>query len=140
MTQLAEKRQALTRQHKAERQQLHEAQQLFWQCKQQEWRNNLNKGFRGLFDRITGKRRKIEERNEQDAWQVKIHQQQQRDTLIFNQLEIRRFLQSRITRLQALKFHRLDELENDKSQYQAMRKRRLEQLEAQHREQNHSRP
>jgi relaxase-like protein len=140
MAQLEEKRQALTRQHKAERQKLRDAQHLHWQRKQQEWRNNLNKGFRGLFERVTGKRRKIEERNEQDAWQVKLDQQQQRDTLIFNQLEIRRSLQSRIKRLKALKFHRLDELENDKSQYQAMREQRLEQLETQRREQNRSRP
>ena len=140
MAQLEEKRKNLTRQHKAERQQLRDTQNTFWQHKQQEWHNNLNKGFRGLFDRITGKHRKIEERNEQDAWQVKLDQQQQRDTLIFNQLEIRRSLQSRITRLQALKFHRLDELENDKSQYQAMREQRLEQLETQRREQNRSRP
>jgi hypothetical protein len=140
MAQLEEKRQSLTRQNKAERQKLRDAQDLHWQRKQQEWRNNLNKGFRGLFDRITGKRRKIEERNEQDAWQVKLDQQQQRDTLIFNQLEIRRSLQSRITRLQALKSYRLDELEHDKSQYQAMRERRLEQLEAQRRKQNRSRP
>lgn len=77
---------------------------------------------------------------EQDAWQVKLDQQQQCDTLIFNQLEIRRSLQSRITRLQVLKFHRLNELENDKSQYQAMREQRLEQLEAQRREQSRSRP
>ena len=140
MAQLEEKRQALTRQHKAERQKLLDVQNFHWQQKQQEWHNNLNKGFRGLFDRITGKRHKIEERNEQDAWQVKQDQQQQRDTLTFNQLEIRRSLQSRITRLQALKFHRLDELEHDKSQYQAMREQRLEQLEAQRREQNRSRP
>lgn len=123
-----------------ERQKLRDAQQLHWQHKQQEWRNNLNNGFRGLFDRITGKHRKIEERNEQDAWQVKIHQQQQRDTLIFNQLEICRFLQSHITRLQALKSYRLDELERDMSQYQAMREQRLEQLETQRREQNRDRP
>jgi hypothetical protein len=42
--------------------------------------------------------------------------------------------------LQALKSYRLDELENDKSQYQAMREQRLEQLEAQRREQDRSRP
>ena len=131
MAQLEEKRQNLTRQHKIERQKLRDAQHLHCQHKQQQWRNNFNKGFRGLFDRMTGNRRKIEERNEQDAWQVKMRQQQERDTLIFNQLEIRRSLQSRITRLQALKFHRLDELENDKSQYQAMREQRLEQLETQ---------
>lgn len=140
MAQLEEKRQSLMSQHKAKRQKLHDAQHQQWQHKQQEWRNNLNKGSRGLFERITGKRRKIEECNEQDAWQVKIDQQQQRDTLIFNQFEIRRSLQSRIPRLQALKSYRLDELEHDKSQYQAMREKRLEQLEAQRREQNRSRP
>jgi len=49
-------------------------------------------------------------------------------------------LQSRITRLQALKSYRLDELEHDKSQYQGMREQRLEQLETQRREQNRNRP
>ncbi|SET29917.1 hypothetical protein SAMN05216326_11945 [Nitrosomonas marina] len=49
-----EKKHALTRQHKAERQKLREAQHLHWQHKQQEWRNNLKKGFCGLFDRVTG--------------------------------------------------------------------------------------
>lgn len=31
---------------------------------EQEWRNNFNKGMRGLFDRLTGRRKQIEERNE----------------------------------------------------------------------------
>ncbi|PTN12514.1 relaxase/mobilization nuclease domain-containing protein [Nitrosomonas aestuarii] len=140
MAQLEEKRQSMTRQHKIKRQKLRDGQHLHWQHKQQEWRNNLNKGFRGLFDRITGKRRKIEERNEQDAWQIKLDQQKERDTLIFSQLETSRTLQSRIERLEALKFHRLDELERDKSQYQDMRQQRIEQLETQRQEQNRSRP
>jgi len=140
IAELEEKRQALTHQHKAERQKLLDVQNSHWQQKQQEWRDNFKKGVRGLLDRITGKRKNIEERNEQDAWQVKVRQQQQRDTLIFNQLENRRSLQSRITRLQALKFHRLDELERDKSQYQAMREQRIEQLEKQRKDQNRNRP
>lgn len=140
MAQLEEKRQALTRQHKTERQKLHDEQDLRWQRKQQEWRDHFNTGFRSLFDRITGNRHKIEERNERDAWYVKMHQQQERDALIFQQLETRRALQSRVERLEALKSYRLDELEHDRSQYQAMRERRLEQLEIQRREQNRDRP
>jgi hypothetical protein len=54
---LEEKRQALVRQYRGERQRLTETQQSFWQDKQQEWRNNFNKGIRGLFDRLTGKRK-----------------------------------------------------------------------------------
>ena len=140
MTQLEEKRQTLTRQHKTERQKLYDAQDLHWQRKQQEWRDHFNKGFRGLFDRITGNRRKIKERNERDAWQVKMHQQQERDALVFEQLEARRTLQSRIERLNALKSYRHDELAHDISQYRDMREQRFEQLEAQRREQNRSRP
>ena len=139
-TELEEKWQALAREYQAERQKLIETQQSFWQDKQQEWRSSFNKGMRGLFDRLTGRRKEIEERNEQDAWQIKMRQQQERDALIFQQLETRRTLQSRIERLEALKSYRLDELEHDKSQYQAMRDQRLEQLETQRQEQNRDRP
>ncbi|SFU39236.1 relaxase/mobilization nuclease domain-containing protein [Nitrosospira multiformis] len=137
---LEEKRQALVRQHRVERQQLLDTQQTFWQDKQQEWRSSFNKGIRSLFDRLTGRRRQIEERNEQDAWQVKMRQQQESDALIFEQLETRRTLQARMERLEALKSYRLDELEHDRSQYQAMREQRLEQLEIQRQEKNRDRP
>ncbi|SEP93286.1 relaxase/mobilization nuclease domain-containing protein [Nitrosomonas ureae] len=137
---LEEKRQILVHQHRFERKKLHDAQHSYRHHKQQEWRNNFNTGFRDLFDRLTGKRHKIEERNEQDAWNVEMRQQQERDELIFKQLETRRALQSRIERLEALKTYRLDELEHDRSQYQAMREQRLEELETQRREQNRDRP
>lgn len=137
---LEEKRHALVRQYQAERQRLIETQQSYWQDKQREWRSNFSKGIRGLFDRFTGRRKQIEERNEQEAWQVTLRQQQERDSLIFEQLETRRILQSRIERLEALKSYRLDELEHDRSQYQAIREQRLEQLETQRQKQNRDRP
>lgn len=93
-TELEEKRQTLVRQHRDERQKLRETQHSNWQHKQQAWWNNFNIGVRALFDRIMGKRRKIEQRNEQDAWHVKMGQQQERDALVFQQLETRRTLQS----------------------------------------------
>ncbi|SEL14224.1 relaxase/mobilization nuclease domain-containing protein [Nitrosovibrio tenuis] len=137
---LEEKRQALASQNQAERQKLIAIQQSYWQEKHQEWQNNFNKGMRGLFDRLTGRRKQIEERNELDAWQVQVRQQQERDALIFQQLETRRTLQARIERLESLKSYRLDELEHDRSQYQAMRDQRLEQLETQRQERNRDRP
>ncbi|MBA3756240.1 MAG: relaxase [Nitrosomonas sp.] len=137
---LEEKRQLLVHQHQFERKKLHDAQQSYWQHKQQEWRSNFNTGFRGLFDRLTGRRHKIEERNEQDAWNVEMRQQQERDALIFQQLETRCTLQSRIERLESLKSYRLNELENDRTQYQLMREQRLEQLETKRQEQNRDRP
>jgi len=129
---LEAQRQTLTRQHKGERKKLRDTQHLHWQNKQQEWRNNHSKGIRGLFDRITGKRRKIEERNEQDARQVKMQQQQERDTLIFNQLAARRSLQSRIKRLETLKSHRLDELKQDISQNQDIQEGRIDLFDRNH--------
>ena len=69
-----------------------------------------------------------------------MRQQQERDALIFAQLETRRMLQARIERLEALKSYRMDELEHDRSQYQAMRDQRLEQLEAQRQEKSRDRP
>ncbi len=137
---LQEKRQILVHQHRFERKKLQDAQQSYWQQKQEEWRNNFSTGFRGLFDRLTGKRHKIEQRNERDAWNVEMRQQRERDALIFEQLETRRALQSRIERLESLKTYRLEELEHDKSQYQTMREQRLEQLDIQRQEQNRDRP
>jgi hypothetical protein len=137
---LEEKRETLVRQNQAERQRLIETQQSYWRDKQQEWQSNFSKGIRGLFDRLTGRRKQIEERNEQQAWQIKMRQQEDRDALIFEQLETRRTLQVRIERLESLKTYRLDDLERDRSQYQAMRDQRLEQLEAQRQEQNRDRP
>ena len=107
---------------------------------EQEWRNNFNKGMRGPFDCLTGRRKQIEERNELDVWQIEMRQQQERNALIFEQLETRRTLQARIERLDALISYRLDELEYDRSQYQAIRDQRLEQLEAQRQEHNRDRP
>jgi hypothetical protein len=78
--------------------------------------------------------------NQQDAWNVEMRQQKERGAIIFQQLETHRALQSRIERLESLKTYRLDELEHDKSQYQAIREKCLEQLEIQRREQNRDRP
>lgn len=137
---LEEQRQTLTHQHKDERQNLRDAQRLHWQNKQQEWQKQFNRGVRGLFDRITGKRKTIAKRIEQEAWHIKKYQQQERDKLVFDQLETRRALQSRIKRLEALKSHRLDELDQDISQYQDMREQRLEQFEIQRQKQDRDRP
>ncbi|WP_090334566.1 hypothetical protein [Nitrosomonas sp. Nm51] len=68
---------------------MEDAQSLDWQKKQQEWNKQLNKGVRGLFDWITGKRKNIVKRIETDAYHVKTCQQRERDALIFNQLETR---------------------------------------------------
>lgn len=129
MVELEEKRQTLTRQHKTERQKLRDTQHLLWQSKQQEWQQQFNKGVRGLFDRITGKRKSIEKNIEQEAWHVKMYQQKERDALIFNQLGTRRTMQLRIKRLEALKSHRLDELEHDVTQYQNIRAQRIDPFE-----------
>ncbi len=132
MAELEEKRQTLTRQHNTERQKLRDTQHLHWQSKQQEWQRQFNKGIRGLFDRITGKRKNIEKNVAQDTWHVKTRQQQERDKLIFNQLATRRILQSRIKRLESLKSHRLDGLGSDISQYQNMREQRLDPFDRNH--------
>jgi len=52
----------------------------------------LNRGLRGLFDRITGAYSKTKKQNEVDAYQAAKRDQSQRDSLIYKQVEQRKQL------------------------------------------------
>jgi len=59
----------------------------------------FNKGLRGLFDRITGAYSKVKRQNEMEAFDAAKRDQQQRDTLIFRQMDEKRQLAIKSTEL-----------------------------------------
>lgn len=63
--------------------------------------DRLNKGLRGLFDRLTGAHRKIIKRNEREAMACAQRDQEQRDDLIIAQMAERKDLQSRAKDIRA---------------------------------------
>lgn len=92
MEPLLERKTRMKTRHRAERQNLIETQKLRWQQESENRQARLNKGLRGLWDRLTGQYRQTKDQNEQEAWQALVRDRGQRDSLIQRQLEERRAL------------------------------------------------
>ncbi len=126
VSEIEQKRVPLMQAQQAERLQLKASQQTRWQAETLQRQARFNKGLRGLFDHVTGQRRRIQEQNEQETYESSERDKQEKDTLIFTQLNQRRMLQSRIERLQDFKQHRVESLSHDIKQYQEVRERKRE--------------
>lgn len=99
MQPLADQRQRLKQDHRAERQRLKVKQKQRWQAETRERHSRMNRGLRGLWDRVSGTRAKIQKRNEKEAWDAANRDQTQRDELVKAQMHDRRKLQSQINKL-----------------------------------------
>lgn len=84
---LREKREALVAIHRAERLKLAERQEKRWAEETKARFNRLNKGIRGVFDRLTGAHQRTRKRNEAEAVMAAKRDQQQRDGLVIAQME-----------------------------------------------------
>lgn len=88
------KRQAMTTAHVAERNKLDGAQKDRWARETRERQERLNKGLRGLWDRMTGEYRHTQAQNEQKAFAAIQRDRAQRDNLVSAQLNERQGLQA----------------------------------------------
>jgi len=95
----------LTAWHRVERQRLKEAQDQRWLEETKARSERLNKGLRGLFDRLTGKARETRHQNELDAYRCAKRDQAQRDALVVDQMRDRRALQKRFVQLRDKQRH-----------------------------------
>ncbi|MDF1721966.1 MAG: relaxase/mobilization nuclease domain-containing protein [Minwuia sp.] len=93
---LDEKRADMARGHTAERGKLDAGQKERWAAANRERQNRLNKGIRGLWDRVTGEYQKTRARNEAEALAELRRDREQRDGLVSAQLDERRRLQLEI--------------------------------------------
>ncbi|MCC6923453.1 MAG: relaxase [Nitrosomonas sp.] len=100
MKPLLEQKMRMNTRHKTERNNLHETQKQHWQQESEGRQARLNKGIRGLWDRLTGQHKQVKDQNEREAWQALVRDRQQRDNLIQRQLEERNALQRDIRNIQ----------------------------------------
>jgi len=80
--------------------------------------------MRALLDRVSGKRRRIAERNERETLLAYQRDVKERDTLIFQQLDTRRALQARMERLQSFARSQRQAMIRDRELYQDVRDNR----------------
>ncbi len=85
--------------HRDERQKLNIGQDKRWTEETKVRSDRLNKGLRGLFDRLTGKGKSIRQQNELDARKAAQRDQKQREFMIVEQIKERRALQREFQKL-----------------------------------------
>lgn len=117
LSEIENKRIALIQQHTYERQMLKREQKERFNSENLHRRERYSKGWRGIFDRITGKSKKISARNEAEAQSAAQRDERGRDALIFKQLDQRRSLQTRMDRLNDFTKKRQQVLTSDIQQY-----------------------
>ncbi len=86
---------------RAERKHLKDKQDERWAQELKTRSDRLNKGLRGIFDRLTGKSAKIKQQNEREAVACAKRDQAQRDDLITAQIKDRRDLQKSVRSVKA---------------------------------------
>lgn len=96
---LAHQRQALKQHHTHERQKLDTAQKQRWAQETKVRSERLDSGLRGLWQSMTGKRKAIYKQNQMEAFQALERDREQRQALIYAQLQDRQRLQMKIRRV-----------------------------------------
>jgi len=99
----------------------------------------LNSGFRGLFDRLTGRRRALIESFKLEDYDAALTRQRQKDTLIFSQLESRQILEHRRALLRTFERRRSAALDSDIAQYFEIRQGMRDKFERESEKQNYGR-
>ena len=103
--------------HQSERQRLKNGQQTRWQEETIQRSARLNSGIRGLWQRVSGQRKKIEHHNEREAYDCLKRDRTQSDMLIRQQLQDRRALQKLIKNVKEKSLETLRDIRNDQQRY-----------------------
>lgn len=118
---IAQQKQILALRHQEERQALAERQADHAAREIKERQARFRTGLMGIWDRVTGRHRKIQQENEEQTRISQLRDRQEKDALAFRQLEQSRSLNARENRLQAFKDSRQTELERDIRQYREIK-------------------
>lgn len=126
----------LVQQHKNSRKIL-KAEQETRQIKETKNRQaRYSKGLRGILDRITGKHQRIKKQNEQETLLAQKRDAQEKDQMIFKQLEQSQKLQKRADRLQDFQHSKNQNLSSDIKQYQEIKENNRDKIEFKESRQN----
>ncbi|MEQ8399675.1 MAG: relaxase [Roseitalea porphyridii] len=96
---LEERRREMVRLHRKERGRLTAGQSERRQAEVRERARRFATGFKGLWDRVSGRHAAIRRQNEREAWDAVERDRKQRDDLVFAQIRERRALQERMDAL-----------------------------------------
>ena len=111
----------MTSQHKEERRILDEEQAARHMQEIKQRQARFNTGLRGIWDHITGKFNRIKKQNESETYLAHQRDRNEKDALIFKQLEQSRSLQARMHRLQEFGKTREKEISRDIQQYREIK-------------------
>lgn len=79
---LLEQKSRMKTRRRDERQTLADTQKQRWQQESADRQARLNKGIRGLWDRLIGQHSRTKNQNEREAWQALLRDRQQRESLV----------------------------------------------------------
>lgn len=108
---------AMTQEHRAARSELQTRQSQEWERETRERSDRLPKGWRGLWQRLTGRYQEIRAQNEGEAADTQARHSQERQSLVERQLDQRRDLQSAFKDLRRQQADQLNELRQDIGRY-----------------------
>ncbi|WP_417681690.1 relaxase/mobilization nuclease domain-containing protein [Roseibium sp.] len=119
---LDEQRCKMVAQHRAERQRLEKGQRLRFEQEARERSARINSGLKGLWQRVSGQRAKIQRQNEAEALEALRHDREQQDALIFQQMQDRRKLQTELKALRDRHKSQLADIRDDQRRYREMQR------------------
>ena len=117
---LAFRRNEAVQRQREERAQIERAQQERWAREALERTERLSKGFRGLWDRLTGKHTQIRRQNERETLLAMQRDRAEKDALIFRHLEERQVLHNEIRQRREAHAKELQRLHQDIAGYMSM--------------------
>lgn len=121
MLPLQAEQKAMKRKHQQNRKELLDRQKAQHQQEQRARSQRLAKGFRGIWDRLTGKYQKIRHQNEMEAAHCLEKRKEERQALYDRQLEQRRELQKRLKAKSEEHARELVQMQKDIAEYIDMR-------------------
>ena len=121
MKPLVHARQAMTQRHRDARASQKSAHEKRWQAEELERSARLRKGFKGIWDRLTGSHQKTRTKNEKETQKCQLRDQKEKESLISKQLAERRKLQTQFQQLrQKQTVERTDLFKGMDRQYQSL--------------------
>ncbi len=125
-TTLDSRRAEMVQRHRRDRAKLGEIQDKRREEETRARQARFSKGLRGLFDVVTGTRKRIKARNEIEALESFRRDRREKDDLVFRQVSERRSLHRRMERLKKLQARRQTALRRDIAQYDEIRQEERE--------------
>lgn len=119
---LEARRQDMAKTHADERAKLDAGQKTRNAQEAQTRAERFRNGMKGLWDRLTGKRRQLEKQNELEAFWALQRDQEQRQALVHLQLQDRQQLQAEIKALRSQHAQVLQKLHSDAANYRLMQR------------------